>query len=396
MHNLTKIRIFRVLLCITWLPSLLFVYPVALCRRKLRLRHVFFFDRYSLGGAQRVHLDILKSIAALPKLVLFTRHSPNEVMKAAFDAAEGTACKDIHFWCDNLLLRLFSVHYWAFYLNRHRNLIILSSNSTFFYDLLPWLRKDFQRIELLHNFTYGKKGMEFFGLANYRNLDKRITVDAFTALNIREQYRQNNIPEVYLQRLKTIEPGVEIPSEIKPKPESPLAVLYAGRGGPQKRVWIIDRIARHCYEQGWPVIFHFAGDMEEDLSDFVKGRSVVHGQVSDSGKMKKLYESSHVIILTSAYEGFPMVIKEGMANGCIPIVTALPGNLTHLRHGENALLLRNAEDEEDVVAQGIDMTKLLCHDDSLRKNLENSARSYALSHFGKDRFTATYRDLLNY
>ena len=52
-----------------------------------------------------------------------------------------------------------------------------------------------------------------------------------------------------------------------------------------------------------------------------------------------------------------MVIKEGMINGCIPLVTALEGNLMHLKNGENALLIDAIEEESMVIAQGIDQIK---------------------------------------
>ncbi len=394
MHNLTKIWLFRLLLKLSWLPALIIVWPLAMLRKKLTPKHVFFFDRYALGGAQRVHIDILSSIPDVPKLVLFTRHSANEVMKAAFEAVPDTDCRDIHFWCDNLLFRLFAVHYWAFYLNRHRGLKILSSNSTFFYDLLPWLRKDFLRMELLHNFTYGKKGMEFFGLANHAFLDKRLVVDHHTAQNIRAQYEEAGIDTAYINRIQVIEPGVDIPKEVPQKAWPPLKVLYAGRGGAQKRVWLTDRIAAHCYSEGWPVTFHFAGDAEGELSEAVCKRSVLHGQISEPARMQALYAASHVIILTSAYEGFPMFIKEGMAQGCIPLVTALPGNKTHLREGENALLITDVTDEDAVVAEGIAQLSRLISDDGLSARLSAAAGQYAQMHFSRSTFASAYRDLL--
>ena len=394
MHNLTKIRLFRLLLKLSWLPALVFVYPFARFRKRLGLRHVFILDRYSLGGAQRVHLDILASIPKTPKLVLFTRHSPDEVMLSAFEAAPATRCLDIHFWCDNLLLRLFTVHYWAFYLNRHRDLRILSSNSTFFYDLLPWLRKDFLRVELLHNFTYGKRGMEAFGLATHAWLDKRLVVDHYTAQNIREQYAAQGVAPLYYERVQVIEPGVELPDVSPRKAETPLVVLYAGRGGEQKRVWLIDRIAAHCYEQGWPIVFHFAGNPDADLTAGVIAKSVMHGQVHDPHRMRELYAQSHVILLTSAYEGFPMFIKEGMAMGCIPVVTALPGNKTHLRGGENALLIENVTNEEAVVTEGIAHLKSLINDPQLRERLSAAAGTYAWATFGKEQFEEAYAKIL--
>ncbi|MBS1614973.1 MAG: glycosyltransferase family 4 protein [Bacteroidetes bacterium] len=394
MHNLTKIRVFRLLLKISWLPSLLLVYPFARWRKRCAAEHVFFFDRYSMGGAQRVHIDILESISEHPKQVFFTRKSPDNGMKAAFEAIPNCSLLDIHFWCDNLLFRLFAVHYWAFFLNRQHNLKILSANSTFFYDLLPWLRSDFQRIELLHNFTYGKKGMEFFGLANHTFLDHRIVVDFFTATNIRNQYAEAGVPVSFGERIRVIEPGVLLPALLPEKPFPPLQVLYAGRGGAQKRVWLIDRIAASCYEQGLPVQFHFAGNVEEDLTFSVKKMSVMHGRINDPVAMQALYASCHLIILTSSYEGFPMFIKEGMAQGCIPVVTALPGNKTHLTHQQNALLIEPVDDEQAVVAQGEAFIQMLFSDLDLRRSLSVAAFDYAQTHFSKSAFTDAYRHLL--
>lgn len=394
MHNLTKIRIFRILLALSWVPSILLLYPFAFLRRKLSARHIFVFDRYGLGGAQKVHIDILNSISEESKLVLFTRYSPDDVMRAAFESVPNTKCQDIHFWCDNLLFRLFAIHYWVFYLNRHRHLKLLSANSTFFYDLLPWLSKAFVRMELLHNFTYGPKGMEHFGFANYRYLDKRLVVDSFTAENVRNQYDASEIDESFKARIQIIEPGVEIPAQIPQKEKHPLKVLYAGRGGPQKRVWLIDRIASHCYKEGWPVVFHFAGNVDSELSSSVKSQSIMHGQVSDPAQMKLIYEQSHVIILTSAYEGFPMVIKEGMAQGCIPLVTALPGNKTHLQHDKNALLIEHINDEDLLVAEGISLVAHIISDPTMRITLMNAAFSYAQQHFSRQQFVAGYRAIL--
>ncbi|MBS1643839.1 MAG: glycosyltransferase family 4 protein [Bacteroidetes bacterium] len=393
-HNRTKILLFRWLLRLTWLPSLLFVLPFALFRKRLNSVYVFFFDRYSLGGAQKVHLDILESLEGYNKSVFFTRHSPNTVMQAAFEATPNTVCSDIHFWCDNLLIRLFSVHFWAFYLNRHKGLVLLSANSTFFYDLLPWLHADIFRIELLHNFTYGKKGMEAFGLANYAYLDLRLTVDAFTQQNIWQQYQEHQVPDHFKQRVLKIEPGVDVAPANASKQQKPLVVLYAGRSGAQKRVWLIDQIAALCYNHSLPVVFHFAGDAENDLSQLVKEKSVLHGQLSDPKQMKVLYQMAHVVILTSAYEGFPMVIKEGMANGCIPLVTALPGNTSHLREKENALLIFEVAEEDAVVREGIAQINWLLENAAARKQLSEHCHQYAVAHFSKAQFIKQYRDLL--
>lgn len=392
MHNLTKIKIFRTLLWITYPAALLVLYPLSLVKKRNKGKFFFFLDRYSMGGAQRVHLEILNSIKNEYKQIYFTRYSPNEVVKEEFYTIPNSISKDIHFWCDNLIFRLFTVHFYAFYINRHKEGHVFSSNSTFFYDVLPFIKKKIIKTELLHNFTYGKKGMEFFGLSNYRYLDNRMTIDRATRENIINQYRLYHVPELYNSRVHTIEHGVFIPGPPKKEYKLPLKVIYAGRGTPQKRIYLLDKIARQCIEAGLPVEFHFAGNMMDELSVFVKERSVIHGEVSKQEEMFSIYRQCHVLLMTSAFEGFPMVVKESMAWGCIPVVTALEGNMTHLKDRENALLIFDPEDEDAVVKNGIANLELLCRDIALTRSLSERAYRYARDHFDREHFLKAYRE----
>lgn len=394
MHNLTKIKWFRIASGITYLPSLLFVYPFALLKKKNRSELFFFFDRYSIGGAQRIHLDILESVEDVPKQVYFTRKSVNQSLKDAFYSIPNTVAKDIHFWCDNILFRLFTVHYYAFYLNRHNRARVLSSNSTFFYDLLPFLNKKITTIELLHNFTFGKKGMEFFGLANHKALTHRFVYDTYTLNNIRKQYEEYKVHPSYLDRIVFFEPGVKVPETFTKDYSYPLKVLYAGRGGQQKRIRLLNKIVESCIQQNWPVEFHFAGTVIDELSESVKEKSVLHGNISSTDKMNKLYLQSHVILMTSAYEGFPMLIKESMAYGCVPVVTALEGNKMHLKDLFNALLINAVEDEEKLINEGIEKIHELVNNQQLLKTLSAEAHTYALEHFDKSKFLKLCRELL--
>ena len=394
MHNLTKIKLFRTALWITLPLAYVFVYPFVLLRKKNPSPLFFFFDRYAIGGAQRIHLDILKSVEDIWKQVYFTRKSPNSKLKEAFYSIPDTENRDIHFWCDNILFRLFSVHYYVFYINRHAKAHVLSSNSTFFYDMLPFFGKRVYRTELLHNFSYGKNGIEFFGLANHRYLDARIVYDSFTRSNILKQYKEFGIENQYNNRIVFIEPGVDIPPSLEKEFSAPLKVLYAGRGGPQKRIWLLNKIVEHFINNALPVEFHFAGTMMDELSEPVKQGSVLHGEISNKEEMNAIYKMCHAIILTSAYEGFPMVIKEGMAMGCIPVVTALEGNKMHLVHKQNSLLIDAVENEAEVITKGIGNVSLLIADPELTRYLSASAYEYAVKHFDRIRFLSEYRAFL--
>ena len=394
MHNLTKIKVFRTLLYCTYPIALILLYPLALLQKKNKSHLFFFFDRYAMGGAQRIFLDILNSVSQIHKQVYFTRKSADDTLKQLFYSIPNTESRDIHFWCDNLLFRLFSVHYWCFYINRHQRGHVFSSNSTFFYDMLPFIKKGIYTTELLHNFTYGKKGMEFFGLANYKYLSFRIVYDNLTMQNIKQQYTEYEIESSYLNRLLFIEPGVNINIPAEKNFDNPLKILYAGRGGVQKRVWLISQIAEHFLKENLPVEFHFAGNMETDLSPYVIKNSTQYGMVSDEQKMLSIYQDCHVILLTSAYEGFPMVIKEGMANYCVPVVTALAGNKTHLTDNINALLIDDIENQVAVVKQGIEKIKLLLENKSFHKELAINCRKYAATHFDKKLFEEKIHDFL--
>ncbi|HYD19843.1 MAG TPA: glycosyltransferase [Flavipsychrobacter sp.] len=370
------------------------LYPFVFFKKKNEGELFFFFDRYVIGGAQKVHLDILESVSEQQKQIYFTRYSPNEGLKDAFYRLPNSISSDVHFYCDNLLIRLFSVHFFAFYVNRHKRAHIFSSNSTFFYDMLPFIDKKIIRTELLHNFTYGNNGMEHFGLANHQYLDNRMVIDSATKLNIRRQYAEHQIPSTYLERIRLIEPGVAIPTEINKDYNAPLKVLYAGRGGAQKRIYLLNQVAEHCITNNLAIEFHFAGTMMDELSELVKSNSVIHGEISAPNKMQQLYETCHALLMTSAYEGFPMLIKEGMAFCCLPIVTALEGNKTHLVHMSNALLIDQPKDEQQVVNTAIKHLELLLADRNLLQTLCIQSGRYARQHFDKADFIKKYKTFL--
>ncbi len=393
LHNLTKVRLFRIILRISYPFAWLMFFPLAI-RRRNEKRMFFFFDRYSIGGAQKIHMDVLESVKDLPKWVYFTRRSFDTQFKERFYSVPNTISRDVHMWCDYLLFRVFSVHYFSFLVNSYKDAVIFSSNSTFFYDMLPFIKRSHVVIEMLHNFTYGKKGMEFFGLANYRYMDTRIVYDSFTHQNLVEQYKQYKIPQEYTDRIRFIEYGVSVPSEKAIKPTTPpLKVLYAGRGAAQKRIWLLNRIVKHFIKDA-RIQFIFAGSMIAELDEAVKAKSRVYSEIGDQKEMEALFSEAHVIILTSAFEGFPVVIKEGMSFACIPVVTALPGNKMHLQHLSNSLLIENFENENFVVEEAIRHLEKLINEPTLVTSLSTAVYQYAKLHFAKDSFLKAHRELI--
>jgi glycosyltransferase involved in cell wall biosynthesis len=259
--------------------------------------------------------------------------------------------------------------------------------------MLPFTKGSIMKIELLHNFTFGKKGMEFFGLANYKYLARRLVIDANTKNNIEIQYQEFYVSKKFNSRIQLIEFGVDVPPILNKNYDSPIKILYAGRGGPQKRVWLIDEIAGYFINRKSQVQFQFAGPIENELSSAVKDCAIVYGSIGSKDRMYQIFKECHALLLTSAYEGFPMVIKEAMANGCVPIVTALPGNLTHLNF-HNSLLIQEINNEKLLVGEAVSLIEKLMDNKLLLEDLSINAFVYATQHFQKEQFLQSYRSLL--
>ena len=61
----------------------------------------------------------------------------------------------------------------------------------------------------------------------------------------------------------------------------------------------------------------------------------------------------HVIVLLSDYEGTPLVLLEGMANGLVPVVKDIGGGVGDLvKHGFNGYVVRDRDSEfQDAIAR---------------------------------------------
>ncbi|MCD6062465.1 MAG: glycosyltransferase [Flavipsychrobacter sp.] len=76
----------------------------------------------------------------------------------------------------------------------------------------------------------------------------------------------------------------------------------------------------------------------------------IHLLGSQSRKqMDKVYETCHVVVLPSTSEGFPKVIAEAAAYGCIPVVTDVSSISQYVRDGESGYLLKD-NSVENIIA----------------------------------------------
>jgi glycosyltransferase involved in cell wall biosynthesis len=107
-----------------------------------------------------------------------------------------------------------------------------------------------------------------------------------------------------------------------------LRIVYAGRlEQPQKRVHDLAQLVDLASGKRLPIEWHIAGEGPEEAALRERLRPHIEsGAVRWHGALKRndlrvLFGKSDIVILLSAYEGLPICLLEGMAEGCVPVVS---------------------------------------------------------------------------
>lgn len=171
---------------------------------------------------------------------------------------------------------------------------------------------------------------------------------------------------------RTLQPGKDvllIPNGVMAAPYRPrdwgpgrvLKLLFVGRlVHESKRVLLLPSVMRVARDLGIAVHLQIAGDGpdrealqhridELNLSDCCE----LLGHVAEP-QLQQLYDDSHAILFLSAYEGFPNVLLEGMARGCVPIATRLPGITDYLIDHASSGYLVGLEDDVYAIVDALE------------------------------------------
>jgi glycosyltransferase involved in cell wall biosynthesis len=275
----------------------------------------------------------------------------------------------------------------ASWINKAESPVIFGGESLFFYKMLPHVKKETRRIELCHlptwlHYTIGSIDLVSLRLFSTKNLKEEVI----------KQYNENHLGEKFYNRLFFIDNAIDIP----PNPEThneKLEVVFIGRGAPQKRVHLIAAIAKKMNEEKDAVHFSFVGDVENVINTNDFSFCKFYGNVNDDVLMNKIYSQSDVLILTSAYEGLPIVVMKMMAYGKVVVSTAVNGIPDYIKNMENGLLITATNDEE-IVKEAIRELRLLIQNPHLKQQLGKRSRDIAIEKFSEEKFAVTYRKIL--
>ncbi len=358
-------------------------------RRRNKSGLFFFFPFYQIGGAEKVHANIVACVADRRPWVFFTNQSKDAKFKSLFE--KSARLFDISFPTLGSLAYYAYVGALAAFINRHGKAVVFGSNNVFFYHLISHLEKDVRCIDLLHAFG---GDIEHVSLPLAARLDTRVILSRQSYADLEAQYRDRGLDVRLLDRIEFIDNQVTVPDSYPPKrPNDRLQVLYVGRGTKEKRVHLVGHVADRCRRAGLAVDFILVGDNADAVEAEHHSACIFKGEIADAVELNKLYAAADALVLTSASEGFPLVIMEAMAHGAVPISTDVGGISHHVKHGANGILIESGE-EEKIVETLVKAIEQFILDRMLLAEMSHRAYEYARQHFARSGFCAAYRRIL--
>lgn len=360
----------------------------------------FFFPFYHVGGAEKVHSEIVKQFPEKKIVIFFTKKSVNDAMLPQFRAPNITIY-NVSAYTDNKWLYFLNL-IWrgiiAAYIHRQRvTPVVFNGQCNFAYKLSPHLRPAVRQVELIHSFcSFSYIRMPFLPFYTSTVMISRDSIRQHLEL-----YKRYKVPAHFEQRIHLVMNGILLPEGYLPVAgtevsfpagvplPAELSMLYVGRGTIEKRPYLVAQIAK---ESG--VAAGFLGPVEDAIPAALRPYGHFYGEQTDAAVIDDIYRRHRVIMITSSREGFPMVIMEAMARGLAVLATDVGDIPYHVKNGVNGFLIDHTQPEDIIVQQAV---QHLAHWQQHPEQLDAIAAAnirYAREHFGMEAFAQAYRSLL--
>ncbi|MEY5133510.1 MAG: hypothetical protein RLZZ198_1514 [Bacteroidota bacterium] len=370
-----------------------------------KTRIFFFFPLASVGGTERVHLDVLNALSNYP-LEIFIRYRVNPWKGMAHRRTKEAKREGVQ-WLSlfkafgsvtflstfleaprfGRLIRRLYIKRLASKINSASNPVVVFWHRESIEFLLPFIESHVKLVDIVHNNSNNSVADPCY-LNNdlALRIDRRVLVNIGLLNWINLLYSNAGYPSELLERIKVINHKVNFPSSIPNKPTTDFNVIFVGREAKEKRVDLFLEIASCCADLA-AIKFHVVGIKSEFSS---QSNITWHGVVLDQAHIESLYSQSHALVMTSESEGFPKVIAESMAFGCVPIVTAVGGIPSVLQDGDCAILTNPDQCVEESIAHIVTLSQ---HPLDFNER-SKKAYFYAKEHFDSERFDNEWKKLI--
>lgn len=362
---------------------------------KTQYRIYFFFSFYHIGGAEKVHVQVAKATGGNDCIIYFTRKSHNNLFLHEF-IDSSCIIKDISKYTDNKWFYFINLIFRGIitgYINRQKEKpVVFNGQCNFGYKISPWVKKEILQAELIHSFnTFSYIRIPFLPF-----IAKTVMISKKRIDDHKELYKQKRIPLHFFDRITYISNAIVLPeSNDFSKSSKVFTVLFAGRGGIEKRIHLITAMAEILRNKDTSVQFEILGDVSGSV-DIAKYPYIkFYGNQSDNKKISKIYQNAHLLLLTSSTEGFPMVVIEAMAHGCAVVATPVGDIPLHIKKNENGFLFSNVTDEKAIVTEGINFILQLKSNRAKFEEISLTNIRYAKNNFSIEKFNEAYQKLLN-
>lgn len=343
-------------------------------------KNIFIFPFYHTGGAEKVHLDIVKSFPKKDNLIIFTNTSYNNHFLSEFKKHS----KILHFYKyhNNLYFRKLTFKFLRL-LKNSSEITVFGCNSLYFYQVLEHLPKNVKKIDLIHAFTLPDPGgMEIYSLNKISFLTYRMVINEKTKNDLINLYKEKNILEKYIRQIKIISIAIDLPKRkpIKNHQKEKLQIIFCGRVAKEKRVHLIVEIGEKLQNFTNLKIFGHQEIKVDRIDRFYQNN------ITDSKKLTSIYQDADILLITSYREGFPVVIKEAMANGVVCVSTDVGSISEHVINTITGYTVQNNDNEELIIKAFVEIIKNLFLDRELLSKISENAYYHATQNFDLNLF----------
>jgi glycosyltransferase involved in cell wall biosynthesis len=346
---------------------------------------IFMIPYHKVGGAERVHSEIIKSIAPYKRVVIIFEYTDGSPISGEFIKYPHLILGDLRVR-KLLCLMLIPLLSWAM------PLTIFGCNSPFFYRLISKVSPRTVTIDLTHAFSHPDLGIEEVAKHYVPRISRRIVVNRKTLEDYRDQYLREEISLGYMRRFHVIPNGVYIQDFdehlIRERFEN-FTIGYVGRYAREKRPELFLELS------GLSFSFKCRSKLITDnFTDVISNHaslSVILG-ITDPVRIRTEFSTISVLIITSEREGFPLTVMEAMELG-IPVISTNVGSLhEHVINGFNGYI-SDTNDAESFLAFCRQKIELLGSDQKLYTDLCLNARQHAVENFNIEKMHRAYREL---